>query len=372
MKTKNLKGILLGGFAFSAIFTLAACSNSEAGASQFILASNEKLAYSTTTAISMLDSDELMAATSIEEETVDTTTDNSTEYLPEIIEQADLIITNDANFSFVSIESDREDYLNLNIISFNDYEGATHTFKLYYNDVTEKVDTDDDEVETKISYTGLVVYNEMEYSFKFESKTEVEEDESEVKTKLVIYTGENSYISIKNECETEEDEIEEKFTYKVVENNETVVSYSISTEIENGETKVKVKINGETIKLEETIKDDKHYISFKDGKYEAFFERVKDENGKHKHQLVENIEGLFSETEIPADMPSYEDMKNHFEEHFKNFEEMFNDMNKKPEENPDADEVPEVEEDIENNDDVVVEDTELDTTTEDANQEVTE
>ena len=66
------------------------------------------------------------------------------------------------------IESDRDDYLNHSIISFNDYEGTTHTFKLYYNDVLETVDTDD-EVETKVNYSGLLIYNELEYTFDFES-----------------------------------------------------------------------------------------------------------------------------------------------------------------------------------------------------------
>lgn len=342
---KTIKKLLLGIFTLFAVSTLVSCSLSETEEIKFVYASNKKLAYSATTALSILDTEENINSSEeipeVVEESPNSTTEGTempstlpeitepttfeatqengdikAEYLPDIIEQADLILSNDANFSFISIESDRDDYLNHSIISFNDYEGTTHTFKLYYNDVLETVDTDDDEEETKVNYSGLLIYNELEYTFDFESETEAEEDEIEVKTKLVIYTGDDSYISIKNECEKENDEIEEKFTYKVVENNEVVVYYSISNETENDKTKVKVIINGETIKLKKVLKGDKHYISMDDGKFEALFEGYKDENGNHKHHLVENNE------EYDPNF-NYEEMKKHFEEHFTGFDDIF-------------------------------------------------
>lgn len=317
MKFKSLKRILIGGFAVAATFGMASCSGEEALNTDFINETNEKLAYSTTTALTMLD-EEVVTPDSTDEvttpensseteapveeevpsqgETVDEeapsqgeitegetpSQDETTEVLPEIIDQADLIINNNAEFSFISIESDREGYLNLNIISFKDHEGNVHAFKLYYNDVTEKVEEDDDEIETKLSYTGLVVYNDNEYTFEFSSETEVEEDETEIETKLVIFTGENSYISIKNESENEKNEIEEEFSYKVVEDGKTILSYSVSNEFEDGKTKVKVKLNGETYKIVEKIKDGKKGIMLEVGKHGSFYERTKGSDGKYK------------------------------------------------------------------------------------------
>lgn len=306
MKFKSLKRILIGGFAIAATFGMASCSGEEALNTDFINETNEKLAYSTTTALTMLD-EEVVTPESTDEVT---TPENSseaeapveeeapsqgetveeeapsqgetTEVLPEIIDQADLIINNNAEFSFISIESDRDEYLNLSIISFKDHEGIVHTFKLYYNDVTEEVEEDDDEIETKLSYTGLVVYNDNEYTFEFSSETEVEEDETEIETKLVIFTGENSYISIKNESENEENETEEKFSYKVVEDGKTILSYSVSNEFEDGKTKVKVKLNGETYKIVEKIKDGKKGIMLEVGKHGSFYERTKGSDGKYK------------------------------------------------------------------------------------------
>ena len=330
---KKIKRLFIGVFTLIAIFILGSCSSSEAQETKFVAATNRKLAYSATTALSIINTEEDLLVTNEEESSVveetptpttevteapteetpqvptEPTENPTADYLPDIIEQADLILANDANFSFISIESDKEDYLNLNIISFNNFDGTTQTFKLYYNDVTEKVETEEDEVETEVSYFGIVVYNGLEYTFDFESKSEIEDDESEVKTKLIIHTGENSYISIINECEIEEDEKEEKFTYKVVENDEVIVSYSISNETEDDQTKIKVRINDLTIKIEEIVKDDKHYISIKDDKCEALFERYEDENGHHKYHLVEN----------------QEEANKHFEESFKGFEEMFKD-----------------------------------------------
>ena len=101
-----------------------------------------------------------------------------------------------------------------------------------------------------------------------------------------------------------------------MENNEVVVYYSISNETENDKTKVKVIINGETIKLKKVLKGDKHYISMDDGKFEALFEGYKDENGNHKHHLVENNE------EYDPNF-NYEEMKKHFEEHFTGFDDIF-------------------------------------------------
>lgn len=313
---KTIKWLLLGIFTLFAVITLVSYSLSEAEEIKFVNASNKKLAYSATTALSILDTEKNIysneeipevveespnSATErteipstlpeiIEPITVEATQENvdtNADYLPDIIEQADLILSNDANFGFISIESDRDDYLNHSIISFNDYEGTTHTFNLYYNDVLETVDTDDDEVERKVNYSGLLIYNELEYTFDFESETEAEDDEREVKTKLVIYTGDDFYISIKNECETE-----------------------------NDKTKVKVIINGETIKLKKVLKGDKHYISMDDGKFESLFEGYKDENGNHKHHLVENNE------EYDPNF-NYEEMKKHFEEHFTGFDDIF-------------------------------------------------
>lgn len=281
MKRQTLKHLFTGAIGLSTIAVLAACTSKS---QSFIDKVNNELAFTSTTGLAGIDSN-TKTVKALKRYANQTNEQEDTDFI-NIIESADLILSNGTGFSIIEHKSNKEGYETLNIVSFKDYDGKEYSYSLYYNDVNSKTTTDEDETETKVSYQGLAVLDDLEYQFDFESKLEVEEDEEEFETKLTIYTGQNSKIVIKSENETEADEVEQSFSYKIIENGKNTSSYSLSVEKENNHQSVKIKYNGTKLKVDETIKEGKNVIRIVSNESTKFYERVKNENGTYSYTLI--------------------------------------------------------------------------------------
>lgn len=268
--------VLLGGLG-----ALTSCNSSS---KSFVQRANDELAFVSTTALTMLDSNTqtVKAAKRLASTKEELTDDN----FIDIIETADLIINNGTGFKVEEASSDKDEYVNLNVVSFKDYAGNDYSYKLYYNDVNSETTVEDDEEEIKVSYEGIALIDDVEYDFDFESKTENEIDETELETKLIISNGDSSKITIKSESENEEDEVEQSFSYKKEENGKTVLSYSLSLEIEENKQKVKIKYNGEKIKIDESMKDGKNVIRVTFSNVTRYYERSLNEDGTYTYLLI--------------------------------------------------------------------------------------
>lgn len=267
-----LKGIILGTTLVTG-FMLASCK--ESSNVNFVKEANEQLAFSSTTALAMIDNNEGTKLMS-----------NEIDYHMDLINQADLLINNGSGFEIKEEESDNTNYKHMQVVSFVDHENTNHTYKLYYNFVNTKTETEEDEVETKISYNGEIFIEDQIYKFDFESENESEDDEVEISSSLKIYTGDNSYIKIENENEKDNDETEEEFTYVIVKNGIELVNYSLSIEVESNETKVKIKLNGQEFKVSQEEKDNKKVVKVSINGTEVLYERVKNEDGSFSLNII--------------------------------------------------------------------------------------
>lgn len=119
--------------------------------------------------------------------------------------------------TIVSSDSDNETYKNKLTATVTDFNENTKTFVLYFNEVVTDTLEDaeeDDDYEVNTTIEGIMVYDEVNYSFT--GTKEVENDEVEID--FIINLGSNRTVEV---CrETEQNEYE--FEYKV-RNGETLV-----------------------------------------------------------------------------------------------------------------------------------------------------
>ena len=254
------------------------CSNKKEISDEEI---NNRLAFKATTALSMInksEDNELALADSIDDD-----------YFQEILNTVDIISSNDNQYIMVDLVSDNSEYAYLQEVSFYDYDQNKYSYKLYYNNINQRNEADDDdEVETIISYDGIVVIDENTFNFDFQASIETEDDEYEMQSKLVIKTSVNSYITVESEFETEDSEAEEEFVYSVVENGMRVINYSLSIENENNKIEIEIEYNGLIIEFEETNIMNEALIKLTVNNQIKYYYRIKNADGTYSYVLKAN------------------------------------------------------------------------------------
>ncbi len=193
-----------------------------------------------------------------------------------ILAQANVLANAEDKLLVTEETSDKEEYLNKNVVSFTDVTNTTYTYALYFNDVITNTEVEEGEEETEVKYQGIAVVDEMTYNFKFESETEIEENETETSLKFMLFMDETSYISIENSFETEENEMEASYRYTVVENGVKTSSYKLNQETENGKTHMVLTFNGVKYIIKEKEVEGKVlvYVKVKGQKEEFVYEKV--------------------------------------------------------------------------------------------------
>lgn len=230
------------------------------------------------------------AATAAEDEVTDTLDTAQLDNYMALVES----LLSDGGFNVLAQTSDREEYTEKMVISYKDMQGATHEYVMYYNQILEKTETDeeDGEVEENYSIEGVMVIDEVDYAIRGERKNETEEGESETETEFVVTLGENKYMRVEQSFETEEDEIEQEYSYSLYENNQLIERSSFSFETEQNETELKMSTlkDGITqvIYFEKEVENGEEVIKIHvgDGKNgKGYIVRIaKDENGATRYE----------------------------------------------------------------------------------------
>lgn len=164
-------------------------------------------------------------------------------------------IVNDIENKFVVEESDRPEYETKIMYNCQGLNGEEQTYIIYYKEtiVNDKdKNKDKDKVETTLE--GIALVDDKEYQVF--GKKEVEEDELEIKLKIVF--DEKNYVKISQEKETNEVEYE----YKVVENGRTTHEFEMEFKEKNGKMVVEIEqeINGQKEKIEVKQSENKNKI----------------------------------------------------------------------------------------------------------------
>lgn len=185
-------------------------------------------------------------------------------------------LLSDGGFSIVSQTSDRAEYTEKTVVSYQDMEGNRLQYMMYYNQIQIPGDDDDDdddwddwdEEETEENYAieGIMVIEGQEYAIHGEREIETERDEMQAETKFRVTLGENRYMLVEQELESERDESEQSYSYSVIENNRVVERSTFSYETEDGETELEM-------------------ACYKDGKTDRFSFKRETEYGRERIRL---------------------------------------------------------------------------------------
>jgi len=180
------------------------------------------------------------------------TTDNAS--ITSLLGQIDVFVsTTEDKIKIESKTSDRAEYTSLDVVSYTDIANKQTSMSLYYNSFAEQnIDDDDDdhdekETEVKTRLEGIVVTSNQENAFIAlkEEETDVDEEESEISTKIFTSADKTSYILASKTFETEKEmgntETEISYEYTIVTDGVKKETFSYEYEIENGKEEVELK-----------------------------------------------------------------------------------------------------------------------------------
>ncbi len=134
-------------------------------------------------------------------------------------------------------------------VEYVDLRGDVVSYRLFYDKIPVKTDSEDDETKENYSITGVLFVKNAEYPVEGSYETEIDgnESESELCFKAFTSADKTSYIETrqKNENETEfgETETEREFVYFVYDNGVLVERTVIEYESEKDELELKVSIS---------------------------------------------------------------------------------------------------------------------------------
>lgn len=163
-------------------------------------------------------------------------------------------------------------------VEYVDLRGDVVSYRLFYDKIPVKTDSEDDETKENYSITGVLFVKNAEYPVEGSYETEIDgnESESELCFKAFTSADKTSYIEArqKNENETEfgETETEREFVYFVYDNGVLVERTVIEYESEKDELELKVSIS-------------------KNGRAETLLFKSEEENGKRIFDVCGDLNG---------------------------------------------------------------------------------
>ncbi len=163
-------------------------------------------------------------------------------------------------------------------VEYVDLRGDVVSYRLFYDKIPVKTDSEDDETKENYSITGVLFVKNAEYPVEGSYETEIDgnESESELCFKAFTSADKTSYIEArqKNENETEfgETETEREFVYFVYDNGVLVERTVIEYESEKDELELKVSIS-------------------KNGIAETLLFKSEEENGKRIFDVCGDLNG---------------------------------------------------------------------------------
>lgn len=182
------------------------------------------------------------------------------------------------NYEIIQIDS--ELYENKMIINPSFSTDFDLKYTIYFNKT--KVQTKDDDEEL-FNLDGIITIDGKTY----EISGEIETEDDEIETKIKVVTGDNEYFII----EQEKEENEEEFVYTSFVNGKKQNEYAISYEVEDNEIEIKIEIrvDGKTEKLTAKIENNKIILKVNFTSYQGKIEVIDELTTIKYHFIKENI-----------------------------------------------------------------------------------
>lgn len=175
-----------------------------------------------------------------------------------VLPTVDLLLTNKSDFKTTLVESSLKDYPYELNIEFVDRVNEKINYNLYFNIIESKTETDDDEVESTVKYSGFMDFKTQKLPFIAIIEHETEDDGEEFEMSMILYLNDakSSFVTIEQEKESSAKENEESFEYKVYNDNVLEREFEIETELNKDKEDVSLELGGEeytvSVKKEET------------------------------------------------------------------------------------------------------------------------
>lgn len=185
--------------------------------------------------------------------------------------------------------SDRSEYTQKMVISYNDINLNLESFVMYYNErlVEHEIERDDHEIEETYYMDGIIVIDGVDYEMHGVKEIETEGRETEYETSFIYNLDDETMVKVEHSAENRERE----FEYEIIKGRRTVYEYSL--EVEDNEVELEIEgSKGEYELSFELLRRDGHeYIKAKvernDREDVVIFDKVVDETtGEVSYQVV--------------------------------------------------------------------------------------
>lgn len=185
----------------------------------------------------------------------------------ELVIELDAMITNDDAYVINELESDREEYPNLQEIHYTDVDGSAAFYNLYYNDAEVVEDVKNKKTHISTTYSGIATSGEIEFNFDVAIEKEIKMRKEEVTSFFTLHESENTYTIIevnetakKNKedtayvCTKVDNGVETKYSLKLgMKNNGNKVlilnyngiNYEVFSRVAGGVTYLDIQVNEE-------------------------------------------------------------------------------------------------------------------------------
>ncbi|MCR5349777.1 MAG: hypothetical protein K6E20_02175 [Acholeplasmatales bacterium] len=261
--------------------------------------------------------------TTEETETTEETTEETVDMteITELIDKGNILA--EKKISLEKYESDKEGYLEKQVISYDGKEYVLYVSESETVEGEKKIPRNKTEYEVKTNYSGILLYEDQTYEFIAKHEDDNESDgDIEEKLKLTVNISDTKQVIIKDETETEEDgDIEEKYSCRIVEDGQETEYYKVSREYEDDEYKIKINENGVKYTLKYYTEDEIDYL------------KVKYDNTKYVFEITtEEIDGVATTTYNLVEEAEDTKTKSHSHKDDKKSDKSYKENNMQPEE----------------------------------------
>ncbi len=179
-------------------------------------------------------------------------------------------------------------------------DGSAVNYKMYYTEILNKNEVDDDKTESEYLLTGIMLIDGTEYFIEGERSYEQDEEESENELKIRAYkdlTDKKNYIEMEQESSVEDNETETEYVYSVYRNDKLIEQTALKLETERKDNKEQTEYELEfrkgdakgKYKITREVKNGKTNVKVKydiDSEKGEFTVRELTENGKEKNEFT--------------------------------------------------------------------------------------
>ena len=174
--------------------------------------------------------------------------DTDIKNIEKYLEMMEELLADNGGFNIEMKDYDLTEYEKLLIVSTKNLKNETTVYQLYYNEITTKEHQSKKSTKNIKKIEGIAKTIDQEFLLEGTIKTEIEDDEEEIKSTFKIFEDEKNYVIVEEEIENEQNEEEHEYKYVVYNDGKKISETKFELEKEDGKTTIEIKEKDATTK----------------------------------------------------------------------------------------------------------------------------